>query len=134
MALPPPWRIRCYSPQPNVDEFKVWYDDQSVSVQRKFLSRLEYLRLVPIQDWRFPLFRWLHGDAVGLGEIRFFVDRVQQRPLGFRSGENEFTLLFAAQEKSDRFIPRNAVETALRRKAEIENDGSRSIRCWLFDS
>jgi hypothetical protein len=114
--------------------FKVWYESQSIDVQGKFLGRLCSLGALPPEEWKLPLFRSLHGEASGLGEIRFMADRVQQRPLGFRGPSGDvFTLLYPAKEQSDRFIPRNACGIALSRKAEVEkNANSRSKPCWLF--
>jgi hypothetical protein len=135
MPAPPPWRFRCYVSEDGTDEIRAWYDDlQALEIQEKFLSRLRALRQLPLNEWRCPLFRWLRGDAHGLGEIRFKAARVQQRPLGFHGpGSDVFTLLFPATERSDRFVPRNATELALRRKAEVEKDANtRSKPFWLF--
>lgn len=135
MPPPPPWRFRCYVSADGVDQIRAWYEGQSSEVRRKFLSRLLALRGLPFAEWQLPLFRWLHGDAHGLGEARFKADRVQQRPLGFQGpGEDVFTLVLCANEKGGAFVPRNATELGLRRKAEIENNViARSQSCWLFD-
>jgi hypothetical protein len=125
------WTIRCYVSPKEVDEIRAWYDRQPPKVKGKFLSRLTMLVQLEFKDWKLPLFRSLHGDCVPLGELRFEVQNVQHRPLGFRAGERVFTLTFCAIEKSNRFVPSNACATALAKKAEIENDQRRSIVCWL---
>jgi Helix-turn-helix len=117
------WTIRCYVSKDGVDEIRAWYDRQSGGVKGKFLSRLKTLSQFDLREWKVPLFRWLHGDCVPLGEIRFEVQRVQHRPLGYHGGQHEFTLTFCAIEKSNRFQPRNSCETALARKTEIEGKG-----------
>ena len=140
MAAPPPWRYRCYASivgggltRVKTDEIKAWYDRQSKDCQGKFGGRLRMLRSLPLEEWKWPLFRWLGDDGRGLGELRFLADRVQQRPLGFRGPEPDvFTLVFPAKEQSNRFVPRNAIEIAQRLKAEIEADKEHAIECWLF--
>jgi hypothetical protein len=125
------WTIRCYvSPQGN-DEIRAWYDRQPPKVKAKFLSRLKALANLEIREWRVPLFRWLHGDCVPLGEVRFEVQKVQHRPLGYRAAEHVFTLTYCATERDDHFVPSNACSIALTKKAEIENGSATSILCWL---
>jgi hypothetical protein len=94
------------------------------------LAQLEFL------EWREPPFKTLHGEGVGLGGIHFKVDGVEQRPLGFRSGPREFTIVFWAIEKGNRFVPRDACRRALlrkkrNRKSEILADRNRSDALWL---
>jgi len=96
-----------------------------------FFSRLKTLAQLPMNDWKQPLFRWLHAECHPLGEIRFEVLKVQHRPLGFRAAECVFTLIYCAVEQNDKFVPRNACAIALSRKAEIEADGSRCHALWL---
>jgi hypothetical protein len=64
-------------------------------------------------------------------EIRFKGDNVQQRPLGFRSGESEFTILFWATEKGGKFVPKNACERALRRKEQIQKGEASTNALWV---
>ena len=107
------WAFRCYVSPEGTDEIQSWYESQTKKVQAKFLSRIRTLAQLPLNEWHETLYKTLHGDCKGLGEIRFKADNIQQRPLGFRSGETKFTILFCAIEKSSRFNPRNACETAL---------------------
>jgi hypothetical protein len=125
------WTIRCYVSPGGVDEIRAWYDGQSPKVRGKFLSRLRTLTQLELKDWKLPLFRWLHSDCVPLGEIRFEVQNVQHRPLGYRADAHVFTLTFCATEKSDRFVPANACAHGLRRMAEIQSNPGKSNVCWL---
>lgn len=120
--MPVLWTFRCYVAPNGTDEIKDWYDGQSKQVQAKFLSRLKMLAQLPFNEWNDNLYKDLHGDCVGLGEIRFFAGKIQQRPLGFRSGELEFTILFCAVEKGEKFVPKSACQKALERKKEVEGD------------
>jgi hypothetical protein len=126
------WQIRCYLSPQGVDEVRAWYDKQPRKVQAKFLSRLKALAQQELSEWKPPLFRWLHGNCVPLGEIRFEVQRVQHRPLGFRGpGATVFTITFCTKEQSDRFVPANACSIALGHKAEIETHPEQSHVCWF---
>ncbi len=125
------WTIRCYVSAGGIDEIRAWYERQPRKVQAKFLSRLKTLVQLELKEWKLPLFRWLHDECVPLGEVRFEVQKVQYRPLGYRAAEHIFTLTFCATEKSDRFEPGNACAIALAKKAEIEDGSARSLLCWL---
>jgi len=131
MPAPPPWQFRCYVSGDGTDEVRTWYEESnSKDIRSKFFSRLRALSGLPFQEWRPPIFRWLDD---GIGEIRFKADRVQQWPLGFRGpGENQFTIVFCATEKGDRFVPRDAIQRAIDRKSEIERHEATSTPCWLL--
>lgn len=135
MMAPPPWRYRCYAVSKDAaeDEIKGWYGRQSRQWRQKFLERLQTLRTLPADEWELPLFRWLRGQGRGVGEVRFKADGMQQRILGFRGPEPDlFTFLFPAREKSNAFVPRNAIEIAQERKTAVETNKDHSRECWLF--
>lgn len=96
-----------------------------------FRSKLVFLAQLGRSDWREPLFKPLHGEGSGLGEIRFKGDNVEQRPLGFVSGSREFTLLFWAIEKNGRFVPKSACGTALAWKRAVIDNRSLSDALWF---
>jgi hypothetical protein len=126
------WEVRCYLSPDGIDQIHAWYDQQSRKVQGKFLSRLKTPAQLDVSEWKLPLFRWLHGDCVPLGEVRFEVQNVPHRPLGYRGpGPNVFTLTFCATEQSNRFVPANACAVALGRKTEIERNPGQCHACWL---
>jgi hypothetical protein len=91
-------------------------DKGSKKLRARFLSRIKILAQLEFSDWREPAFKTLHGECAGLGEIRFKADGVQQRPLGFRSGQDEFTILFWAKEKENKFVPRDSCQRILRER------------------
>lgn len=113
------WTFRCYVSPRGIDEILAWYDGQSATVRAKFDSRLKFLAQRERAEWKREPFDTLHDECEGLGEIRFKADRVQYRPLGFFNGEKIFTLVFCAEEKGSKFVPRNACEIALRRRTEV---------------
>jgi Phage derived protein Gp49-like (DUF891) len=127
--MPLLWAIRCYISARGVDEIRAWYDKQPPAVRAKFLSRLQFLAQTPRAGWKREPFDLLKEPYAGLGEIRFKANRVQHRPLGFFSPGSTFTLVICAQEKNNRFVPRDAPDIALARKREIEADARRCRAC-----
>jgi hypothetical protein len=62
-----------------------------------------------------------------LGEMRFKSEGVQYRPLGFFGPTRlEYTILVGASKKGANYDPRDAIEMALRRRAEVVADPKRS--------
>jgi hypothetical protein len=89
--MPQQWRFKCYVDENGVDHIRAAYEARSEEAHARFVSKLRTLGQLPLQQWREPLYRALHREAAGLGEVRFKAKNVQQRPLGFVSGSNEFT-------------------------------------------
>ena len=129
--MPVLWTFRCYVSANGTDEIRAWYEQASKQTQARFLSRIKILAQLPLAEWNENFYKNLRGPCNGLSEIRFKSDNVQQRPLGFHSGDNEFTILFCATERGNKFVPLSACEKALARKAEVLNDGSRTNAIWL---
>jgi hypothetical protein len=127
--MPVLWTIRSYVSQRGVDEIREWYGKQSDRCRAKFLGRVQFLAQTPRSGWRREPFDLLHGHD--LGEIRFNVDGVQHRPIGFFSPSMTFTIVVCAIEKGKKFVPKTALEIAESRKREIENDASRCCPFWL---
>jgi hypothetical protein len=125
------WSFRCYVSSDGTDVIRSWYDAQRKKVRAKFLSRLKTLAGLPPDEWHETLFKNLHGECKGISEIRFKADGVQHRPLGYRSGKLEFTLLFCAIEKGGKFVPLSACEIAQRRKNKSKKDRSATNALWL---
>jgi hypothetical protein len=115
-----------------VDEIRAAYDREQRQARKKFESKLVTLSQLPFAQWNNGiLYKELHGPAKGLGEIRFKADGVQQRPLGFRSGEYEFTLLFWAHEKGNKWVPLDACERALARIDSLNTGVGRTHALWF---
>ncbi len=125
------WSFRCYRSANGTDEVRAWYDGGSKQLRARFLSRMKTLAQIERNEWHKNWYKDLHGACSGLGEIRFFADNVQQRPLGFHSGDAEFTILFCAKEKGGKFVPLSACEKAIARKDEVLKNRSRTNALWL---
>jgi hypothetical protein len=125
------WEFRYFASANAVSEIKTTYDKGSAEKRSRFLSRLKILASLPIEEWNENYRKVLRGPCAGLEEIRLKADKVQQRLLGFRSGENEFTILSWVIEKGNKFVPASACTTALERKALVLADRKRSDAIWL---
>jgi hypothetical protein len=125
------WRFRHYVGPRGASDVRAVYENGSRQLKARFLSRLRILAQLPLEEWNDNLYKTLSGPCSGLAEIRFKADRVQQRPLGFHSGNYEFTILFWAKEKNSRFVPVSACATALRRKAEVLANEDLADEIWL---
>lgn len=103
-----------------------WHNSLDESGKAVFLARMEYLCACdnPAERWSLPYCRPLDD---GITEIRFKNRKVQQRPLGyFGPNIKEFTFLFPATEKGNKFIPKDAINRATDRKELVEKDPRRS--------
>lgn len=129
--MDPKWRFRYYGPKEGGGDVKATYDSGSKQLKAKFLSRLKILAALPITEWVEPYVKQLSGECDGLSEIRFIADGVQQRPLGYRSGQHEFTLLFWATEKNNKFVPLSACQKAQKRRLEAEGNEELVHDLWL---
>ena len=129
--MPILWSFLYYRDSGRPGDIREAHDGGSPKLQAIFRSRLRYLASLEWNDWREPQFRRLHGDLAGLGELRFKGDGVEQRPLGFVSGPHEFTFVFWATEKGNKFVPRSAGTAALLRKSEALADRSLASALWF---
>lgn len=94
----------------------------------KITVRLDLLMIhllqQPRDNWTRPYYDTLRD---GVGEIRFKVKGILHRPIGFFGPRrNDFTFLFFAT-KRDEFEPRDAIDIAVMRKAQIENGAARIV-------
>jgi hypothetical protein len=123
----PLWTFKSYvSPSGRV-AIVDWYGRQTVEVQGAFDVVLEFLEQRPRDEWRRPDFDLLSGKLREIGEIRFKADRKQIRILGFFGPDPaQFTLLVGSSKKGKQYDPKEALETALRRKSEIDADRTRA--------
>jgi hypothetical protein len=128
--LPSPWKFRYYARDTGGDELRNEFDRASVQFRARLRSKLFTLSQLELKEWRDPLFKVL-TDQDGISEIRFTADKVEQRPLGFLSGNYEYTFLLWAKEKNGRFIPRTACEIAGERRTACVADRSLIHDLWF---
>jgi len=125
------WTFRYYDAEGRVGDIKGTYDSGSKQLRARFKSRLVILAQLPKDEWHSDYCKALAGQGDGLFEIRFKANGIMQRPLGFMSRPNEFTLLFWAIEKGGKFVPKSACETALGWKSCAETDRSVTNELWI---
>src|SRR5438270_912131 len=123
------WAFRCYCSLAGIDVIDEWYQAQPDKLKAKFDTRMRYLQQQPRSAWVRPYFDTLSGDCAGLGEVRFEWKNVQYRPIGFSSGQLEFTLVMIAIERGRKFEPLSACKIAHTRKAEIAANRKRAHDC-----
>jgi hypothetical protein len=127
--MPVLWTFRCYVSPRGDDEIDLWYQRLSKRAQAKFRTRLRFLAQQPRSGWKREPFDLLGNDCQGLGEIRFQADNVQHRAIGYFSRGFVFTIVFCAEEKNGRFVPRTTCQIAQKRRKEIEKNAERVRLC-----
>ena|SRR5207253_3202500 len=103
-----------------------WYEAQDEKVQAAFETTLKFLSNQPPAVWERPRVGKLRKECKGFYEIRFEVNNVQHRPIGYYSGRLEFTIIAFAVEKGGKFDPLNICVTAKNRKAIIDDNKKRA--------
>jgi hypothetical protein len=113
-----PWTLKALvdrrSPEaPKSTIVKGWFEGQYDDVQQAFLTRMKFLAGLPKDGWDRPYVGQLrHGECKGLFEIVISVVDVEHRPLGYFSGEMEFTIVAFATERDGKFDPKSVCATA----------------------
>lgn len=123
------WTFKCFRETDGSSPVKTWYDSLSKKAQAKFDVARDYLKQNPVNDWQRPHYAPLHGPCRGLGEIRFKMDNVQHRVLGFFGpGRMEFTLLCCDIEKGGK-LSKSTCDIALKRRDTIMQHQGRAYEC-----
>ena len=97
----------------------------------EFKATLEYLDGQPPVNWVRPYVGTLRKECSGLFEIRFDVGNVEYRPIGYYSGEMEFTILYFAIEKGNKFVPPTTCKIAQKRRKNIEEGKDKANEFWV---
>lgn len=120
----PLFKIKKYIESDKSSDLTDWHNGLDDIGRALFTARMEYLTAQRVEEWDMPYFRKLDH---GISEIRFKCKKVQQRPLGcFGPNRGEYTFLFPAIEKGDKFVPRDAITRARERKHTVETEPERS--------
>ena len=128
--MPVLWTFRCYVDSRGTNVVREWYEQTHLRARAKFLSRIKTLSTLPREEWNDSFHKQLKGGD-GICEIRFEAGNVQHRPLGYHSADNEFTLVFVAIEKGDKFKPKSALEIAKTRRSAILKGERHTDALWL---
>ena len=113
--------LRSFCRDDGGDVVSDWYQQMEgrPKARARLDNRMMYLRQQPREGWVRPIYDTLRD---GVGEVRFEIERILYRPIGFFGpGRNEFTFLIFAT-KTNRFDPVNAIDVAVDRKnAALKN-------------
>jgi hypothetical protein len=130
----PGWAVRCFANARGDDLFDRDYRRQTPDVRAEFRATLSgLLAQEDITGWCRPNgFDRLTGKYRALGKLRFKVNNVQHRPLGFFGPERKtFTLLIWATERDQKFHSPNVRDTALWRMNQVNDNPERARECDL---
>ncbi len=107
------WYFKVFLDSKGVNEINDWLQSMPPSFRAKVDTIIAYLEVQ--KDMRCKWFKNVKGYK-NVYELRFPHNKIQYRPLGcFGPGKDEFTLVFLAEEKGDKFVPKDAPEKAVNR-------------------
>ncbi len=130
------WTFKGFRSEGGERLIREWYKNASADKKAKFSVTMKFLDERPQADWsrpaQKPRFKMLSHDLAGYGEIRFFADNVQQRPIGKFTGKNEFTILYFAIEVGNKLRPKpKALRPILDERMQlISSDKERYTHEW----
>jgi hypothetical protein len=121
------WQFMDYISPQGRNMIADWYAGLLTQEQSDFDALIQVL--AKMRQWQEPAFKRLKGRAYrGLGEIRFTSERKQHRVIRF-FGPNpqQSTLLIGCSHKQRIYNPPEALDTAARRKHDIESGIARVL-------
>lgn len=114
------WKFKVFVSLSGTNEIEKWLNTLPKRDKVKIDKIIRHLELE--KTLKEPYVKPLTGYT-GLFEIKVFSGRVQYRPIGcYGPKRREFTILIGAIEKGDKFIPRNAPDTAFARSTKIQEE------------
>ena len=125
------WRFLDYCTPERKNQIAPWHKKQPAAVKNEFAATLYFLSR--FDDWSGlkKYFKPLTGKPYkGLYEIRFKVIGIEYRPVGCFGLPNTkvFVLLAGCYKKNSHYTPRDALNTAAKRKSELEENIIENIR------
>ena len=117
--------LRSYRLDDGSDVVSVWHARESGKVKAGLAARMVHLRQQPREGWIRPPYDILKS-ADGIGAVRWKVERIQHRGLGyFGPGRNEFTFLLFTT-KADGYDDID-IKHARTRRSNVEHNMSLSV-------
>src|SRR5687768_985489 len=99
-----------------------WVSDRGDEAEEEFHGILRDLAVSPRALWVRPVYDVFNPE---IGEIRFKVSKVQHRVFGFfLTDVRQYVMVMGATKKGNNYTPRDAVNTASKRKRLIDTDRS----------
>ena len=121
------WTFRGYLRQ-GENIVQAWYDHQTAAVRAEFDLLMQTLRSRSQHDWAdIGASKPLKGAGKGLIELRFTVEKVRYRPIGFFGvGQQVFTILTIATKHD---FDQQRARAATRKPLVQANPGANSDEC-----
>src|SRR5262245_40305831 len=117
--------LRSYRCDDGPDVVSIWHEQEAGKVKAGLAARMAHLRQQPREGWIRPYYDILE-DADGIGSVRWKVERIQHRGLGyFGPQRNEFTFLLFTT-KADGYDDTD-IRHARMRRSNVERDPSLSL-------
>ena len=82
------------------------------------------------QDWTLPSYRPKLTGHKGLGELRWTSEKKQHRLVGYLKGGTFFALI-GCTHKQQVYNPANALDTADKRKSELDDGSAETVEYAL---
>lgn len=120
------WRtpIRCYVSPAGNNKIREWYDQ--LSVQERSDADAFLLAMRKTKEWLLPDYRLRLKNGGGTGELRWVSGKKQHRLIGFFHG-GSWLALIGCTHKQQVYDPAEALETARKRKADIESGKAKTV-------
>lgn len=122
--------LRAYRSSRGRSDVLDWYESLRSTDKAKLEVELQY-NLRQERPWKSRFYKELKGNGQGIAELRIKHKKTQIRLLGFFVDNVNFVVTIKCIEKSGKYDPPNAIETALRRKKEILQ-GSAASEDWFY--
>jgi len=111
------WKLYGFVDKRGIDIVQKWYESVDDDVKAEFDVSFKYLREAPDTKWALPYARALHGKCKEFIEVRFKVNRIQYRAIGFRGPERRVYTVVRMTDKKG-FDPACIKETNIKRLIE----------------
>jgi len=119
--------VLCYVSPAGNNKIVSWYEGLSVQEQADADEFIKSMRKTKL--WVLPSYRPKLAGHKGLGELRWVSERKQQRLIGYLKSDTFFALV-GCTHKQRVYDPTDALDTADRRRAEIERGKATTEPIW----
>ena len=122
----------------DTNPIKKWFlRELSVSERSDLVDLLTNLSRQTKTAWVSKDFRAMSNLGAGMGEIRVpGAEKIPIRLIGFRDADStlfKFTFLIGCRHKSDRYAPTDALDTAKKRKKDLDNGKGSTSETKIFE-
>jgi hypothetical protein len=127
------WRLLQYLSSGGRGAIDDWRKSLPVNPQQADLDTFLKM-MVKLDKWEYPHIKPLTGPHAGLTELRWKSGGLQHRIVGYRTGEHEYLMLVGCTHRGKQYNPSDALNTARRRKQQIEQKEALSNEYKLLTS